>query len=141
MRGVSQTMNLVDEVDRLKPLPEVCNPDKRQQAFVVMHTITGVIRPRTLEDHYAAIQKFSLSEFVPKDIKTHFETARNLLLYSWFVFRFNSVAEMQAYVSVEFALRERIGNAAGKNPGMKRLLDYAIKSGLIKVKAFRTISI
>jgi hypothetical protein len=64
---------------------------------------TRETRPKTLEDHYSRVRVFSLSESVPDKIQTHFEVAKNLLLYSWFVHNFISPAEMQAYASVEYA--------------------------------------
>jgi hypothetical protein len=94
--------------DALKPLNEVFTPDSRHSIFVILDPKTGSIRPKTIEDHYSVIKNFNLDNTVPEEIYTHFETARNLLLYAWFVYRFIPVAEMQAYSSLEFALRARI---------------------------------
>lgn len=128
---------MVNKADRLRTPAETGLPDVRQRPLVVVNMRTGETRPKTLEDHYARVKVFSLSESVPDKIQTHFEVAKNLLLYSWFVHNFISPAEMQAYASAEYALRERIGAAAGQRPGLRRLFDLAIKDGLIQDTGFR----
>ena len=50
---------------------------------------------------------------------------------------FIAPAEMYAYASAEYALRERVGAAAGNRPGLRRLFDQAIKDGLIQDTGFR----
>ncbi len=128
---------MINKADRLRTPSETGLPDVRQRPLVVVNMRTGETRPKTIEDHYARVNVFSLSESVPDNIQTHFEVAKNLLLYSWFVHNFISPAEMQAYASVEYALRERIGTAAGTRLGLRRLFNTAIKDGLIKDTGFR----
>lgn len=62
----------------------------------------------TLSDQHRLISEFQLSDMVPIHVRVHFETARNLYLYSWFVYRFYPVAEKQVLATLEFALRERL---------------------------------
>lgn len=128
---------MINKAERLRTPSETGLPDVRQRPLAVVNMRTGETRPKTLEDHYDRVRVFSLDESVPDKIQTHFEVAKNLLLYSWFVHDFISPAEMQAYASVEYALRERIGTAAGKRPGLRRLFDLAIKEGLIQDVGFR----
>jgi len=47
-----------------------------------------------------------LNDTVPEKIREHFETTKNLLLYSWFVYRFIPVAEFHAATTLEYALKE-----------------------------------
>jgi hypothetical protein len=128
---------MINKADRLRTPAEMGLPDVRQHPLVVVNMQTGETRPKTLEDHYARVKAFALSESVPDKIQTHFEVAKNLLLYSWFVHNFISPAEMQAYASAEYALRARIGTAAGTRSGLRRLFDQAIKDGLIQDTGFR----
>lgn len=95
-----------------------------------MPTTGGGRRPFELSDFHAAIEEVQLRGSVPDNVWTHFETARNLALYSWFVYRFQSVGEMQALASLEFALRERCRReGSGRQPmGLKHLLHHAIQS-------------
>lgn len=104
------------------------------------------MRQRTLDDQHDAVAAFVLNSSVPDEIATHFETAKNLYLYAWFVFRFYPAAEQHAFASLEFALRERqsdfVANYKRKHqperePGLGALLRNAIQAGLVKNEAFR----
>ena len=60
-----------------------------------------------------------------------FDLARNLLIYAWFVFRFNALSQLQALRCLELALRQRVpGEASAK--GMKQLLELALRAGLLQ---------
>ena|SRR2546425_496981 len=75
---------------------------------------------------------------VPRVIRVHFETARNLLLYSWFVYPFQQVAEMHAFASVEYALRMRSGLPVGqRGETLGRLLNRAVKEGWVRHEGFQ----
>jgi hypothetical protein len=91
----------------------------------------------TLEDHWRDIEALALHEGAPSTVRIHFDTARNLLLYSWHVFRFQQVAEMHAYASVEYALRVRAGLPARSKAKLSRLLPLALKNGWIQDDGFR----
>ena len=96
----------------------------------------------SVEDRYASVKRFELNHSVPMSVRVHFETAKNLYLYAWFVLRFVAVAEQQALASLELALRERISAAvASKAKGADRwslakLLRHARDNGLITSEAF-----
>jgi hypothetical protein len=74
-------------------------------------------------------------------VQTQFETAKNLMLYSWFVFEFHTIAELQAYASLELALRTRFPDAKEERKikgqkvmvpfSLRRLLDLAVKQKVI----------
>jgi hypothetical protein len=127
--------------DRLRSPERICEADSRTHLYKIREDNgTGGFRQREIEDQYEAIACFRLNETVPENVVIHFETAKNLFLYSWFVYRFYSVAEQQAIASLEFALRERFPDyvIAHKNehprkmePGLKKLLGHAINSGLV----------
>lgn len=58
-----------------------------------------------IESWYRLInEKISVSENVPLDIKIQLENIKNLLLYSWCVYRFGMVAATQSYNAIELAL-------------------------------------
>ncbi len=127
---------MVSGSDRLRTPKEAIHPDRIQQYFSVLNRRTGESRPKTLDDHYSRINAFSLNEAVPEKIQIHFEVAKNLLLYSWFVYRFIAAAEMHAYATAEYALRQRIGSTVGKKAGLKKLLEKAVSSGLVEDDGF-----
>jgi hypothetical protein len=122
------------DVEGLKALDKITKPDPRFEHFHVLDEKTNQSRPLTLKDRFSAIEKIKLKKFVPEEIQIHFSTAKNLLLYSWFVYRFIPVAEMHAYSTVEMALKEITGK---KGWGLKRLLKHAVVKGWIKDDGFR----
>ncbi len=133
----------VSESDRLRQPQQACAPDARQRLFVRLDRETGATWERTINDQHEAISRFTLNASVPEGIAVHFETARNLYLYAWFVYRFYSVAEQQVLASLEFALRERFSDFVsaekkkhrrGIEPGLGRLLKHAISMEVVTNK-------
>lgn len=120
-------------MEKLKTLSEVTEPDVRQQYFVTLDLTTGTTRAFVLEDFHRRAASIELHANVPEKIRSHFETARNLLLYSWFYYPFNVTAELSAYTTVEFALRIKFND---KKSPFKRLLKKAVDSGLVTDKGF-----
>jgi hypothetical protein len=125
-------------MDSLKPLAEICKPDVRQTSWVRLSSADGSIRPLTLEDHYESIERISLSTAVPETIRQHMETAKNLALYSWYVYRFTPVADLHAYSAFEWALRIRFGvDQDERPPSFRTLLVRAIKEGYLRTLDFQ----
>lgn len=120
----------INECDQLRLPNRVYGPDTRTQ--------------KVIEDQYEAIASFKLNETVPDDVAIHFETAKNLYLYAWFVYRFYPVAEQHVLASLEFALRERFSDFVKKKQsdtrglGLKKLLKYAIDNDHLKNELFTT---
>jgi hypothetical protein len=136
---------MIDESDSLRTVGRATQPDSRTLAFVRVNIQTGETRPTSLEDQYNAVADFRLNECVPEDVAIHFETAKNLYFYSWFVYRFYPVAEQQTLATLEFALRMRQPQFVedykkkhrfGHEPGLGTLLRKAIDDGLIRNEAF-----
>jgi hypothetical protein len=113
-----------DEMEKLKPLDEICQPDVRYRNRVDLDHSTGIITDTTVESIYRRIEPIQLNENVPEDVRNHFEIARNLALYSWFVYSFNVVAAMQAYSSLEMALKRKTGK---ERISLKKTLAQALK--------------
>lgn len=122
--------------DALRNPGQATQADSRSEGFAVIDA--AGIRAITLADRYEDIRSFELNPAVPHSIRVHFETAKNLYLYSWFVYRFFPVAEQQALTSLEFALRERLppleDTAKGKPKfeGLAFRLQRARELGLIR---------
>jgi len=114
--------------DELKRLEDISTPDPRFEHFIVYDGEKD--RKFTLNDFHAAIREIELNSCIPENIRIQFETVRNLYLYSWYVYRFGVVAELQAYATLEYALREKAKqslNLKDRKIGFKNLLDIAIK--------------
>lgn len=107
-------------LDPLKSLDQICEPDSRQKYFYA-----------GLQDYHSELSGIVLNSNVPVDVHQLFETAKNLSLYSWFVYRFHQVAELVAFSALEMALRERFlaenheSQEQKKYLGLSNLLQHA----------------
>lgn len=130
--------------EHLRPAAFVCTPDPRSIGFVTLDSESGDFRQVQVSDHHKAVALYSLHKGVPEDVAIHFDTARNLYLYAWFVYRFFPVAEHQALACLELALRERLGKEIPKtyypraeSPTLKPLLRYAVDKGYVRNEGFK----
>lgn len=128
--------------EKLRPAEFITEPDPRNALIVRIDTVAGTSRPLTASDLHEMVSCLSLSATVPENIAQHFETVKNIFLYSWFIYRFQPVAELQSLACLEFALRERFANEImtgaidKKNAMLRGLLTFAVKNGVVKSEAF-----
>ncbi|MCC7011094.1 MAG: hypothetical protein IT454_00915 [Planctomycetes bacterium] len=115
---------MIDDSDDLRSLDAVFQPDPRSG-------VHSIVEPRTLAVHRADVAKLVLHDGVPEDIRIQFLTACNLMLYSWFVYRFANVGELHAIATLEFALRERFDVDPSARPALKSMLKCAVDMGLL----------
>jgi hypothetical protein len=123
----------------LKPLNETLLPDIRFKFLVISSDTFS--RPFELADMHERLSLSKLDSAVPETVRRQFETAKNLMLYSWFVFEFHTIAELHAYASLELALRTRLPDAKKKRwrkgkeimepLTLRPLLQMAVKERLI----------
>jgi hypothetical protein len=124
-------VNSLSQADELRDALSALEPDARSVS--------------TMAERHADVSQFELLPTVPTDIRIHFETAKNLYLYAWFVYRFYPVAEQQALISLEFGLRERLalsypekyGRASTWIPTLTKMLETARNDGLISNAGMR----
>lgn len=62
-----------------------------------------------IEQFHQAIAKYELGSHVPEELVIQFDTARNLFLHAFYVYRFFPVAQHQLFVTLEQAIRECVG--------------------------------
>jgi hypothetical protein len=123
--------------DEFKPLNEMLLSDVRQTFWVKIQP-DGSTREFRFDDLHKRVAELVLNSTVPEDVRTSFDTARNLYLYSWFVYRFLTVAELQAYAAFEYALGKRIEvENIGHIHGLKRRFDFAIQKGWLRADGVR----
>ena len=119
-------------------------PDARTDSMVSFRP-DGTVSKVTLADRHQVIAGYELADSVPLNIRVHFETAKNLYLYAWFVYRFFPVAEKQVLATLEFALRERLtawltdkyGPEAKIPKGLSRLFAKAVSEKLMTNEGLR----
>ena len=136
--------NPVNSADQLRNLATAFEPDDRSRTTVAVRP-NGDVSMVTLEERHAGVSQFELTLAVPLDIRVHFETAKNLYLYAWFVYRFYPVAEQQALATLEFALRQRLtamfpeqfGPSAKRQLGLYMLFAKARNEKLLTNEGLR----
>jgi hypothetical protein len=128
----------------LRPVEYAFEPDPRSVSFVRYDSELKGMRPLRLDDHHRSMSSLVLHPGVPEDVIVQFETAKNLFMYAWLIYRFFAVAEHHALSCLEFALRERFGEklpkkymGRGGRPTLKPLLRYARDEGHIKNEGFK----
>jgi hypothetical protein len=130
------------DAEKLRPAELITEPDPRNSLIVRIDKVAGTSRPLTAADLHAMVSCLSLSATVPEKVAQQFETVKNVFLYSWFIYRFQPVAELQSLACLEFALRERFANeivtgTIHKRSAMLRgLLTFAVRNGAIKSEGF-----
>jgi hypothetical protein len=107
-------------MEQLKARNEIISPALINRYRVDLDHSTGTASEMTLDSVYDVVERVKVNNSAPESVRAHFETARNLLLYSWFVYSFNVVAIMQALASLEMAVRQKTGD---DRTSFKSLLD------------------
>jgi hypothetical protein len=98
---------MVSHPDFLRTPENINEPDPRSAAFAVLGA--DGFRSLTLQDQYDSVHQINLHDGIPKEVVVNFETAKNLSLFSWYVYRFHTAAKGHAYACLELALRTRFG--------------------------------
>jgi hypothetical protein len=119
--------------DPLKSVDCITQPDPRHLGSL-----------HTLELSHANLNEIRLHAGVPKNVRQLFETAKNLSLYSWFVYRFHPIAQLIGYASLERALKERVAHERGVESDTVRetlrpLMEIAASKGWLKAEGFDSV--
>lgn len=119
-------------MEKLKKLEEITLPDNRNTFSVIISQQTGERGEYGIEDLYGEIKLIELHEVVPEDIRSQFNVARNLSLYTWFCYSFHNVSTLKAYSTVEMALRIRLDKPEKEKTSLRKMMREAVDKGLIK---------
>ena len=121
--------------DLLKPLELLGTPDPRSGM---------TLRTKKIESMHRHISQFNLNDEVPIDVRIMFDTARNLYVYSWHIYRFTNIAEYQLFICLEFGLRELLLEELPKkyknrhgDTSIEKLLRYIVDFGYLESKDFK----
>ncbi len=127
-------------MEELKKFEEVTIPDKRNTHRVLINCDTGEQRNIILEDWYKQVESIQLHDSVPGKIKSQFNIARNLAIYTWFCYPFHQLCEMKAFSTLEYALKEKynchVGFSEKSKVSFRGLLEKAVAEGLLKDSGF-----
>lgn len=147
----------IDKCELFRDLEDVCKPDKRMKYFCADEFCTNLLSD-DIKYQRNIISGLVLPDYVPDEIYIRYDTAKNLFLYAWFVYRFHNVAELHLYSTLEMALRLRYGDEAkseheeyvrgksGKhrkkyNPTLHSLLCFTVNHGYIVASDFEAYNV
>jgi len=120
-------------MEEFTKLNEIFEPDDRNLHYVITNQETGETRYLTFKDTYEKIKGIELDYVVPDKIKSQFNIAKNLAVYSWYEYSFHQISEMKAFSTTEDALKCVLGK---NSKGFCSLLKKAVNMGLIKDSGF-----
>jgi len=119
-------------MQQLKPLAELLQPDPTNTMFGKMDAETGSIGPVALGDIYGIVSQISTAENVPEDVRSYFESIKNLAVFGWFHYPLYTHAVFLASTALEMALRARFPVTGGDSRTMRPLIQAARKAGLVR---------
>ncbi len=119
-------------MENLKSLDEIHEIDKKH---VLLGQVTG--RVLSLEKLHAAVSEISLNCTVPEKIRSQFNVARNMAIYTYFMYSLAPEVHMKTYSVMEMALRDFYGGDEKTN--LKTLVRKAVETGVIQDRGFRHV--
>lgn len=119
-------------MEELKTLDSLEQIDDRH---VLLGQLTGRIWSK--EFLHATVSAITVNDSAPEDIKSQFNVARNLALYSYYCYSFAPVTQAATFTVIEFALKLKEGSS--KKIAFMHLLEMAVRKGWIQDSGFRHI--
>jgi len=127
-------------VEYFKALEEVLMPDPRNEAFTKADPSTNNFVPMELDDYHRNLSTISIKEHVPEEVRSYFETIKNVCLYGWFVYPFFTVSIFLSFTAIEMALRTKFEeNDPRRRWGLRDLLREGKKQGWISDEGFPSV--
>lgn len=120
-------------MEELKTIGQLEKIDER-------HILLGQITGRILDKQklHATIASINLNSSAPEQIRSQFNVARNLALYSYYCYSFAPEVQAKTFTIIEFALKLRDGS--GERLMLRKLLSKAVSEGWICDRGFRHLS-
>ena len=125
-------------MEDLKPFEKLLTEDERWAFFMQPETVPHNSTAITLKYIYNKINSIDLLDDVPDEIKSQFNIAKMIAVYSWFYYPFHQISELKAYSTLEFALRHKYKDKGGN---LNTLLRKAVKDkdGIVTRKDYPEI--
>ena len=125
----------------MKTIDDVMLPDERSSAFVRYDPPSGKFVRIQIEDLLEELSRYYIKDSVPEMIKDSFTTAKNIRLYSWYVYTFTPVSDLFALGCLEYAIKAKIGSAFDtRRWGLRRCLEHAVSEKWIKDDGVKEIN-
>ena len=91
----------------------------------------------SLRHYYDGIAQIQLSDNVPDDVKSLFDTAKNIALYGYFSYDLQMPAVLQGCIAMERALKIYFKVDNEKPPPFRQLVEKAIEREYVTVSDFK----
>lgn len=120
-------------MEKYKSLEEITLMDER-------HGLMDAVRggETSLEAIHSYVATIELDSSVPEFVKSQFDIARNMSLYTYFCYSLAPEVHMKSYSVMELAIREYFGKDEKTN--LKTLVKRAVDLGIITDKGFRHVA-
>lgn len=116
-------------MENLRKFNELMTIDRRNSFWIITNPLTKQKTTITLEDWYKQVESISLCDKVPQEIRSEFNVARNLAVYSWFCHSFHRVCKTKAFGILEEALAVKYNQKNHKKTELQVLLEMAVEDG------------
>lgn len=124
-------------VEKLKPIEEFAEPDKRNRGLVKS---SEGRRPITHRDFYATIERIKIADSVPAEIRSYLNMVKNVYLHGWYYYPLLTHAGFLSLFAIEMALRERFKEEDPKRTmPFRTLFELAVDRGFIKAGEFSRV--
>jgi len=129
-------------MQEFKKIVDVLEPDSTMRMFSYPDAKTGVLKQWDLEETHRRVSQLQVDHYVPEEIRSYFNSLKNVLLYSYFHYGFVPISAFLATTAVEMALRTLYPwkPGPGKNALDKRsfhsLFKRAIDEGKVREEDF-----
>lgn len=119
----------------MKPLDQVFMPDIASLDLRIGPLIFGKSEEEygqtALADLHCSLSSMTCVEQVPAHVRQNIELAKNLLLYSTFVFDFTTAAVHYAQIALEASLRRALGKSEECRDNLDTMLKEAASRNLL----------
>jgi hypothetical protein len=120
-------------MENFKPFDDLFEADDRNLHF-------GLEKP-TLRRHYDLIAEICLNDYVDEDVRSYFNSIKNLCVYAWCDYSLYALCEFLSTTAIELALNLRLGHSDPKQrkPGLRKALEEARNKGLLTDDGFEVV--
>jgi hypothetical protein len=92
-------------MQEFKNLDDVFEPDAAMRVFSYLDSESVDWKQWDLKETHRRLSELFIEEYVPEDVRSYFNSIKNILLYSYFHYGFIPIAAFLATTAVEMALR------------------------------------
>ncbi len=100
---------------------------------------SGEFARTSLMDHHAIVADVVLHDGVPEDVRSYFNTIKNLCVFGWYVYGFYALCDFLSMTAIELALNIRFPDAANQKLTLRPLLELARQEGLLRDENFEVV--